>query len=58
MESIILSDRDQIRQAVQLMLGPVWERDDVTELRALGTKEVTVSRGWPSETPLATQASS
>lgn len=49
MEVNALSDRDHIRQAVQLILAPAWDRGDVAELRALGTTKGTVSGYFDSD---------
>ena len=36
-------DIDQIKQAIEVIVGPNWERGDVVELRALSTPKGTVS---------------
>ena len=35
----VRADEETIRRAVQLILAPSWERGDIVELRALGTKK-------------------
>jgi hypothetical protein len=42
-------DVDQIRNAIQVILTPAWQRDDVVELRALSTTKGTVSGYFDGE---------
>ncbi len=42
-------DKNQIRQAAQIILAPAWERGDVAELRSLNSSKATVSAYFTAE---------
>ena len=42
-------DVDTLRRAVQLIATPAWERGDIVELRALGTKKGVCAGYFDSE---------
>ena len=43
------ADVELLRRAVRLILTPSWERGDIVELRALGTKKGTCSGYFDAE---------
>jgi len=45
----VRADVDVLRKAVNLILSPNWERGDIVELRALGTKKGTCSGYFDAE---------